>query len=34
MLKDSPPEQLVAAVRAAAAGNALIDASVTEALHR
>jgi DNA-binding NarL/FixJ family response regulator len=29
MLKDAPPEQLVAAVRAAAAGNALIDASVT-----
>jgi DNA-binding NarL/FixJ family response regulator len=30
MLKDAPPEQLVAAVRAAAAGNALIDASVTK----
>jgi DNA-binding NarL/FixJ family response regulator len=29
MLKDAPPEQLLAAVRAAAAGNALIDASVT-----
>jgi DNA-binding NarL/FixJ family response regulator len=29
MLKDTPPEQLIAAVRAAAAGNALIDASVT-----
>ena len=29
MLKDTPPEQLTAAVRAAAAGNALIDASVT-----
>ncbi len=29
MLKDAPPEQLIAAVRAAAAGNALIDASVT-----
>jgi DNA-binding NarL/FixJ family response regulator len=29
MLKDAPPEQLMAAVRAAAAGNALIDASVT-----
>ncbi len=29
MLKDAPPDQLVAAVRAAAAGNALIDASVT-----
>jgi DNA-binding NarL/FixJ family response regulator len=29
MLKDAPPEQLVAAVRAAAAGNAMIDASVT-----
>jgi DNA-binding NarL/FixJ family response regulator len=29
MLKDAPPEQLVTAVRAAAAGNALIDASVT-----
>jgi DNA-binding NarL/FixJ family response regulator len=29
MLKDSPPEQLMAAVRAAAAGDALIDASVT-----
>lgn len=29
ILKDAPPEQLVAAVRAAAAGNALIDASVT-----
>ena len=29
MLKDAPPEQLTAAVRAAAAGNALIDASVT-----
>src|SRR5580704_4959666 len=32
MLKDAPPEQLVAAVRAAAAGNALIDASVTRRL--
>ena len=30
MLKDAPPEQLVAAVRAAAAGNALIDPSVTK----
>jgi DNA-binding NarL/FixJ family response regulator len=30
MLKDAPPDQLVAAVRAAAAGNALIDASVTK----
>jgi DNA-binding NarL/FixJ family response regulator len=30
MLKDAPPEQLVAGVRAAAAGNALIDASVTK----
>jgi DNA-binding NarL/FixJ family response regulator len=29
MLKDTPPEQLISAVRAAAAGNALIDASVT-----
>ena len=29
MLKDAPPDQLLAAVRAAAAGNALIDASVT-----
>jgi DNA-binding NarL/FixJ family response regulator len=29
MLKDAPPDQLIAAVRAAAAGNALIDASVT-----
>ena len=29
MLKDAPPEQLVASVRAAAAGDALIDASVT-----
>jgi DNA-binding NarL/FixJ family response regulator len=29
MLKDSPPEQLLAAVRAAAAGDALIDASLT-----
>jgi len=29
MLKDAPPDQLVAAIRAAAAGNALIDASVT-----
>jgi DNA-binding NarL/FixJ family response regulator len=29
MLKDAPPDQLVAAVRAAAAGNALIDPSVT-----
>ncbi len=32
MLKDSPPEQLLAAVRAAAAGDALIDASVTRRL--
>ncbi|HEV3382755.1 MAG TPA: response regulator transcription factor [Trebonia sp.] len=30
MLKDAPPDQLLAAVRAAAAGNALIDASVTK----
>jgi DNA-binding NarL/FixJ family response regulator len=30
MLKDAPPEQLLAGVRAAAAGNALIDASVTK----
>jgi DNA-binding NarL/FixJ family response regulator len=30
MLKDAPPGQLLAAVRAAAAGNALIDASVTK----
>jgi DNA-binding NarL/FixJ family response regulator len=30
MLKDAPPEQLIAAVRAAAVGNALIDASVTK----
>jgi DNA-binding NarL/FixJ family response regulator len=30
MLKDAPPEQMLAAVRAAAAGNALIDASVTK----
>jgi DNA-binding NarL/FixJ family response regulator len=30
MLKDAPPDQLIAAVRAAAAGNALIDASVTK----
>jgi len=30
MLKDTPPEQLIAGVRAAAAGNALIDASVTQ----
>jgi DNA-binding NarL/FixJ family response regulator len=30
MLKDAPPDQLVAAVRAAAAGNALIDASITK----
>jgi DNA-binding NarL/FixJ family response regulator len=29
MLKDAPPEQLLAAVRAAAAGDALIDASIT-----
>ena len=29
LLKDAPPDQLIAAVRAAAAGNALIDASVT-----
>jgi DNA-binding NarL/FixJ family response regulator len=29
MLKDAPPDQLVAAVRAAASGNALIDPSVT-----
>ena len=33
MLKDAPPDQLVAAVRAAAAGNALIDASVTRRSH-
>jgi DNA-binding NarL/FixJ family response regulator len=32
MLKDSPPEQLLASVRAAAAGDALIDASVTRRL--
>jgi DNA-binding NarL/FixJ family response regulator len=32
LLKDAPPEQLVAAVRAAAAGNALIDPSVTKRL--
>jgi DNA-binding NarL/FixJ family response regulator len=32
MLKDAPPEQLLAAVRAASAGNALIDASVTRRL--
>jgi DNA-binding NarL/FixJ family response regulator len=32
MLKDAPPEQLIAAVRAAAAGDALIDASVTRRL--
>ncbi len=32
MLKDAPPEQMLAAVRAAAAGNALIDASVTKRL--
>jgi DNA-binding NarL/FixJ family response regulator len=30
MLKDAPPGQLLAAVRAAEAGNALIDASVTK----
>lgn len=30
MLKDAPPDQLLAAVRAAATGNALIDASVTK----
>src|SRR5271170_1464020 len=30
LLKDAPPDQMVAAVRAAAAGNALIDASVTK----
>jgi DNA-binding NarL/FixJ family response regulator len=30
MLKDAPPDQLLAAVRAAAAGNALIDGSVTK----
>jgi DNA-binding NarL/FixJ family response regulator len=29
LLKDAPPDQLVAGVRAAAAGNALIDPSVT-----
>jgi DNA-binding NarL/FixJ family response regulator len=29
MLKDSPPDQLLAGIRAAAAGDALIDASVT-----
>jgi DNA-binding NarL/FixJ family response regulator len=32
LLKDAPPEQLIAAVRAAAAGNALIDPSVTKRL--
>jgi DNA-binding NarL/FixJ family response regulator len=32
LLKDAPPEQLLAAVRAAAAGNALIDPSVTKRL--
>jgi DNA-binding NarL/FixJ family response regulator len=32
LLKDAPPEQLVAAVRAAAAGNALIDPTVTKRL--
>lgn len=32
MLKDAPPDQLLAAVRAAAAGDALIDASVTRRL--
>jgi DNA-binding NarL/FixJ family response regulator len=30
MLKDAPPDQLLAAVRAASAGNTLIDASVTK----
>ena len=29
MLKDAPPDQLLAAIRAAAAGDALIDASIT-----
>lgn len=29
MLKDAPPEQLLAAIRAAATGDALIDASIT-----
>jgi DNA-binding NarL/FixJ family response regulator len=32
MLKDAPPEQLLSAVRAAAAGDALIDGSVTRRL--
>ena len=32
MLKDAPPEQLIAGIRAAAVGNALIDASVTRRL--
>jgi DNA-binding NarL/FixJ family response regulator len=32
ILKDAPPEVLVAAVRAAATGNALIDASITRRL--
>jgi DNA-binding NarL/FixJ family response regulator len=32
LLKDSPPEQLVAAVRAAASGDAMIDPSITRRL--
>ena len=34
LLKDAPPDQLVAAVRCIAAGDALIDPSVTTAAHR